>query len=88
MVHGQPVVADGLIVAATEGDRVVALDPRTGAVKWSRQLGTPLTRVDSVAGCGDIDPLGITSTPAIDPATHTVYVAARSIPGPVWCGTC
>ena len=76
-VHGQPVVADGLVVAATERNRVVALDPHTGAVKWSRGLGTPLTRVDSVAGCGNIDPLGITSTPAIDPATHTVYVVGE-----------
>lgn len=75
-VHGQPVVADGRIVAATERNRVVALDP-AGHVLWSRTLGTPLTHVAAVAGCGDIDPLGITSTPAIDTATHTVYVVAE-----------
>jgi polyvinyl alcohol dehydrogenase (cytochrome) len=77
VVHGQPVVADGRIVAATERNRVVALDPRTGRVMWSRSLGTPLTNVGSVVGCGNIDPLGITSTPAIDPATQTVFVVAE-----------
>jgi polyvinyl alcohol dehydrogenase (cytochrome) len=76
-VYGQPVVGDGRIFVGTEQNRVVALDPTTGAVIWSASLGTPLTNVQSVAGCGDIDPLGITSTPAIDPATNTVYVVGE-----------
>ena len=76
-VYGQPVVADGRIFAATEGDRVVALDPHDGKVLWSTSLGTPLTNVVSVAGCGDIDPLGITSTPVVDTATGTVYVVGE-----------
>jgi polyvinyl alcohol dehydrogenase (cytochrome) len=46
-------------------------------VLWSTSLGTPLTNVVSVAGCGDIDPLGITSTPVVDPATGTVYVVGE-----------
>ncbi|MEY9951832.1 PQQ-binding-like beta-propeller repeat protein [Leifsonia sp. EB34] len=75
-VFGQPVVADGRVIAATETNRVVALDP-AGAVVWSASLGAPLTDVGSVAGCGDIDPLGITSTPAVDPATGTVYVVGE-----------
>ena len=77
VVHGQPVVADGRIVAATERNRVVALDPRSGRVEWSRTLGRPLTNVDAVAGCGNIDPLGITSTPAIDARTRTVFVVGE-----------
>lgn len=76
-VRGQPVVADGRIIAATEDNRVVALDPRTGAVLWSDSLGPPLTDVDQIAGCGDIDPLGITSTPVIDAATGIVYVVGE-----------
>jgi polyvinyl alcohol dehydrogenase (cytochrome) len=76
-VRGQPVVADGRVVAATENNRVVALNPDTGGVLWSRTVGPPLTNVDAVAGCGDIDPLGITSTPVIDTASHTVYVVAE-----------
>jgi polyvinyl alcohol dehydrogenase (cytochrome) len=77
VVHGQPVVADGRIIAATENNRVVALDPHTGAVLWSASLGTPLTDVGAVAGCGDIDPLGITSTPVVDPVAGTVYVVGE-----------
>jgi polyvinyl alcohol dehydrogenase (cytochrome) len=76
-VFGQPVIADGRIVAATEGNRVVALDPADGHVVWSRSIGSPLTDVDAVAGCGDIDPLGITSTPVVDDATGVVYVVGE-----------
>jgi putative pyrroloquinoline-quinone binding quinoprotein len=77
VVHGQPVVADGRIIAATEENRVVALDPRTGKALWSASLGTPLTNVDNVAGCGDIDPLGITSTPVVDASSDVVYVVGE-----------
>jgi hypothetical protein len=40
-------------------------------------IGAPLTDVDKVAGCGDIDPLGITSTPVIDAGSDTVYVVGE-----------
>ncbi|WP_158866861.1 outer membrane protein assembly factor BamB family protein [Leifsonia sp. AG29] len=80
-VYGQPVVADGRVIAATETNRVVALDPATGNVVWSASLGDPLTDVGSVAGCGNIDPLGITSTPAIDTSTGTVFVVGEVASG-------
>jgi polyvinyl alcohol dehydrogenase (cytochrome) len=76
-VFGQPVAGDGRIFVGTEENRVVALEPSNGSVLWSVSLGTPLTNVQSVAGCGDIDPLGITSTPVIDPATNTVFVVGE-----------
>lgn len=76
-VFGQPVVSGGRIIAATETNRVVALDPATGNVVWSDSLGAPLTDVGSVAGCGNIDPLGVTSTPTVDPATGTVFVVGE-----------
>lgn len=76
-VVGRPAVADGRILAATEGNRVVALDPADGAVLWSRTVGTPLTGTASAAGCGNLDPLGITSAPVVDRTTHTVYVVAE-----------
>ncbi|MFB9746232.1 outer membrane protein assembly factor BamB family protein [Leifsonia shinshuensis] len=76
-VFGQPVVAGGRVIAATETNRVVALDPASGNVVWSASLGAPLTDVGSAAGCGDIDPLGITSTPAVDPTTGTVFVVGE-----------
>jgi outer membrane protein assembly factor BamB len=46
-------------------------------VLWSTSLGPPLTDVSATAGCGNIDPLGITSTGVIDPATGTVYVVGE-----------
>jgi polyvinyl alcohol dehydrogenase (cytochrome) len=76
-VRGQALVFDGRVIAATENNRVVALDPSNGAILWSRSLGPALTDVDSVAGCGNINPLGITSTPVIDPTTGTVYVVGE-----------
>src|SRR5579875_344588 len=76
-VRGQPLVVGGRVIAATETNRVVALDPGSGKVLWSRALGKPLRNVVSVAGCGNIDPLGITSTPVADPATGTVYVVGE-----------
>jgi polyvinyl alcohol dehydrogenase (cytochrome) len=76
-VYGQVLVAAGRVIAATETNRVVALDPSDGSVLWSTSLGPALTNVDSVAGCGDIDPLGITSTPVIDTNSGTVYVVGE-----------
>ena len=73
-VYAEPLVADGLVVVATERDTVVALDASTGAVRWSRHLAAPVS--GSTLPCGDIDPSGITSTPAIDPTTSTVWVVA------------
>ncbi len=80
-VYGQPLIADGKIIAATETNRVVALRPSDGTVLWSVSLGTPLTDVGSVAGCGNVDPLGITSTPVIDSATGIVYVVGEVASG-------
>ncbi|MCU1475179.1 PQQ-binding-like beta-propeller repeat protein [Amnibacterium sp.] len=76
-VVGKPVVAGGEVIAATERNRVVALDPDTGRIRWSRTVGTPLTGTAQVVGCGNLDPLGITSTPVVDAATHTVFVLAE-----------
>ena len=76
-VRGQALVYDGRVLAATETNRVVALNPSTGAVLWSRIVGRPLTDVTQRSGCGNIDPLGITSTPVLDPATGTMYVVAE-----------
>jgi outer membrane protein assembly factor BamB len=76
-VRGQPLVANGHVIAATETNRVVALDPDTGRVQWSKTIGDPLTNVPEVAGCGNIDPLGITGTPVVDPDTGTVYVVGE-----------
>jgi outer membrane protein assembly factor BamB len=73
-VYGQPLVVDGRVLVATEEDSVYALDERSGALLWHTKVGKP------VAGgslpCGNIDPVGITSTPVADPAAGLLYVAA------------
>lgn len=79
--YGQPVVAGGRVFVATESDSVYALSPHDGSVLWRRSLGFPLQHVSSQAGCGDIDPLGITSTPVVDVQTSTVYVVGE-VTGP------
>ena len=80
-VYGQPVVANGLVYAATENNTVYALSAHDGHIVWHRNVGTPLRGVAAAAGCGDIDPLGITSTPVIDPTSGTLYVVAEIASG-------
>jgi len=67
---------DGLFVVASESDTVTAIDAGTGAVVWTRRIGTPVPL--SAFPCGNIDPLGVTGTPVIDQATGTLYVAAMT----------
>jgi polyvinyl alcohol dehydrogenase (cytochrome) len=74
-VYGQPLVIGGLVVAATENDSVYGLDRASGAIRWRRHVGTPVPL--SALPCGDIDPLGITGTPAYDPRTRLVYAVAE-----------
>jgi PQQ-like domain len=75
-VYGQPLVVGDLVIAATERDTVYGLDLAGGQVRWRRGLGTPVRRAD--LPCGNIDPLGITGTPAYDPATGSVFVATET----------
>jgi outer membrane protein assembly factor BamB len=76
-VYGQPIVVDGRIIVATEDDDVYALNPHDGRVLWSVSIGRPLLDAGAQAGCGDIDPLGITSTAVADARTGTVYVVGE-----------
>ena len=78
-VYAEPLVVNGKVIAATEGDSVYSLDPVTGVVAWHRNLGTPVPL--STLPCGNIDPLGITGTPAYDSATGSLFVVAE-VTGP------
>lgn len=69
-----PGAASALVVAVTESNTVYALDATTGRIVWRRALGEPATR--EMLPCGNIDPLGITGTPVIDPASGTLYLDA------------
>ena len=75
-VYAQPLVFDGRVYTATENDTVYALDAHDGKVLWKRHVGTAMTNVNAQVGCGNVDPLGILSTPVIDTAKHTIFVVA------------
>jgi outer membrane protein assembly factor BamB len=78
MVYAEPLVYRGRVYVATENDSVYALDLVTGAVLWRSHLGTPVPL--SALPCGNIDPLGITGTPVIDPASNSIFVVTESGP--------
>jgi outer membrane protein assembly factor BamB len=74
-IYGEPLVAAGRVYVATENDTVYALSSASGAVVWSRHLGTPVP--SSALPCGDITPeVGITGTPVIDLARAEIFVVA------------
>lgn len=76
-VYGEPLVVGDTLIVATENNYVYGLNARTGTTRWrSVQLGAP-ARLSELP-CGNIDPLGITSTPAYDAATGSVFVAAET----------
>jgi outer membrane protein assembly factor BamB len=76
-VYGQPLVFQGTLLATTQANWIYGLDPVTGAVLWSRNVGTPWNSSD--LGCADISPvIGITATPVIDDATGIAYFTSKS----------
>jgi outer membrane protein assembly factor BamB len=72
-VYAAPIVVNGQVIVATEGNAVYSFT-RDGAKNWSINLGSPTPR--SSLPCGNIDPLGITGTPIYDAATKLVFVVA------------
>jgi hypothetical protein len=83
-VYAQPLyVTDGpggreAFVVATEGNHVTAVDG-AGNVLWDQGYGTPVT--SGLQCAGNINPLGITGTPVIDPTSRTVYFDAMTSVG-------
>jgi outer membrane protein assembly factor BamB len=74
-LYGEPLVADNLVVVATEADVVYGLSFTTGRVRWSTTLGAPVS--SGALPCGDITPtVGVTSTPVIDLARGEIFVVA------------
>jgi hypothetical protein len=80
-VYASPIVAGGTLIAVTENNWIYGMNPATGAVTWSRNVGPAWPA--STIGCGDLVPnIGITSTPVYDPATNAVYFMAKVNDGP------
>lgn len=69
-----PNSSSALVLVATEDDIVQAFDAATGKEVWRRSVGQAVS--GSSLPCGNINPLGITGTPVIDPATEAIYFDA------------
>ena len=79
-LYGEPLVAEGRVVAATENNTVYVMSARSGRILWSRHLGKPVPAAD--LPCGDISPVvGITGTPVIDPERNEIFVDADTLVG-------
>jgi outer membrane protein assembly factor BamB len=68
-----------VLFVATEQNQVSAFSAATGAALWQRTLAPPIRR--SALPCGNIDPLGITGTPVIDPTSRTIFFDAMTDAG-------
>jgi hypothetical protein len=83
-VYAQPLYVNNgpngtaAFIVATEQNDVVALNAADGSQLWLNNLGTPVPRLQ--LPCGDIDPLGITGTPVIDPDMRAIFVDAMTTP--------
>jgi hypothetical protein len=86
-VYGQPLLADGRLIVATERNDVYELDPRTGRILRSRFLMPPWRPIlPSMQGpfiCPDLSPyVGVTSTPVIDTTADdgrgVIYLTAKT----------
>jgi MYXO-CTERM domain-containing protein len=76
-IYAQPLYSNGVVFVATETNHVYALDAATGATLWTRALGAPFLASD--LNCGDLTPsIGVTGTPAIDPAEGTAYLVSKT----------
>ena len=69
-----PGSSSAMLLTASEDNVVQAFDAATGKELWRRSVGPPVPR--SALPCGNINPLGITGTPVIDPSTQAIYFDA------------
>jgi len=70
----------GLVIVATESNTVYALNANNGKVVWQTPVLAPPMPLSQLP-CGNIDPMGITGTPVIDPATGALYLNAMTKTG-------
>jgi len=76
-VYAQPLLSDGTLFVATEENDLYGLNPATGAVEWSKNLGEPWSPEE--ISCADLAPkVGVTATPVIDPETNVAYLTYKT----------
>jgi outer membrane protein assembly factor BamB len=77
-VYAQPLLVGSRMVIATEHDTIYSLNAATGAIVWQRHLGEPVP--GSSLPCGNVDPVGITSTPVVDGRRSRIYAVGMVQP--------
>ncbi len=76
-VYAQPLLSDGTLFVGTEENDLYGLNPATGAVEWSENLGEPWSPGE--ISCADLAPkVGVTATPVIDPETNVAYLTYKT----------
>jgi hypothetical protein len=91
LVQARPLVVGSIVIVATEGDSLYGLNLADGTFAWSTtghkvNVGTPeplsnMHQFPGLNGCGNIDPLGITSNPVSDGgAVYAVGEIAGAFP--------
>ncbi len=81
-IYAQPLVdaARQLVLVVTTADDAYALSATTGQRVWGPvNVGTPVPR--SMLACGNVNPVGMLSTPVLDPSTDTLYAVALTRQG-------
>jgi outer membrane protein assembly factor BamB len=78
-LYAQPLVVGDRVIVATENDTVYSLRRADGTVEWKQHLGTPVPASD--LPCGNVDPVGITSTPVVDTFAGRIYAVGMEQPG-------
>ncbi len=79
-VYAQPLYIENgpngraMVIAVTESNNVYALDATDGSIIWQRNVGTAIS---SGLPCGNITPVGITSTPVVDLASRSLFLDAE-----------
>jgi outer membrane protein assembly factor BamB len=79
-VYAQPLVANGILLVATNSDWLYGFDADTGDLLWQRSVGPPLLSSDGPEGgiCPNPSPhIGVLGTPVIDADTNTAYMIAK-----------
>lgn len=72
-LYAEPLAYGGVIYQATENNSIYAFNEVTGAQLWYWHKYASVPDPASAVGCGNINPVGITSTPVIDPAAGLIY---------------
>jgi outer membrane protein assembly factor BamB len=81
-IYAQPLLANGVLLVASEENWVYGLDPVTGQVRWEHQFGTPVSSSELPKECADLTPrIGITATPVIDAERNIAYFVANEVKG-------